>query len=284
MTKAASDTAEFFVLDSARLSETARAKASGFREARPFPHAVMDDFLPPEALRQVLTEFPKPGDIEWETFDDPSQKKLGSRLEAQMGPATRMLLYQLNSSVFLEFLEELTGIEGLIPDPYFGGGGLHQIERDGFLEVHADFNWHPKLQLDRRLNLLLYLNEEWEEEYGGHLELWNRDMTASEADILPVFNRCVVFETTDTSFHGHPKPLRCPPGRSRKSIALYYYTNGRPETERSSPHNTLFQQRPDGPAPYDPARPPGFAAGLHRFLRQVVPPICFDVWAKLRGK
>jgi Rps23 Pro-64 3,4-dihydroxylase Tpa1-like proline 4-hydroxylase len=93
--------------------------------------------------------------------------------------------------------------------------------------VHADFNRHEKLNLDRRLNLLLYLNRDWKEEYGGHLQLWTRDMGRCVVKVLPVFNRCVVFSTTDFSYHGHPDPLTCPPGRTRKSIAMYYYTNGR---------------------------------------------------------
>src|SRR5215210_1660828 len=133
-------------------------------------------------------------------------------------------------------------IEGLIPDPYFGGAGPHQILPGGFLKVHVDFNRHPLLQLDRRLNLLVYLKEDWEEAYGGHLELWDREMTRCERKILPVFNRTVVFSTTDFSFHGHPVPLSCPEGRSRKSVSFYYYTNGRPAEERSEPHDTIFRK------------------------------------------
>jgi Rps23 Pro-64 3,4-dihydroxylase Tpa1-like proline 4-hydroxylase len=140
----------------------------------------------------------------------------------------------------LLWLEALTGIEGLIPAPYFGGGGLHQIEPGGFLKIHADFNVHPKLKLDRRLNMLVYLNKDWRDEYGGHLELWDRDLSACRKKILPSFNRTVIFSTTDTSFHGHPHPLTAPVGMSRKSVSLYYYTAGRPEAERSAPHDTLF--------------------------------------------
>jgi Rps23 Pro-64 3,4-dihydroxylase Tpa1-like proline 4-hydroxylase len=151
----------------------------------------------------------------------------------------------MNSWEMLHFLERLTGIDGLIPDPYFGGGGIHQIEPGGFLEVHADFNWHPKLRLDRRLNMLIYLNRDWPEEYGGHLELWDRQLRECVRSILPVFNRTVVFSTTDSSYHGHPRPLGCPPGRTRKSVSLYYYTNGRPDEERSAPHDTIFRKRHD---------------------------------------
>jgi Rps23 Pro-64 3,4-dihydroxylase Tpa1-like proline 4-hydroxylase len=147
-------------------------------------------------------------------------------------------------SVFIDFLETLTGITGLLPDPHLWGGGLHQIQRGGFLKVHADFNRHERLDLDRRLNLLVYLNKDWKEEYGGQLELWSRDMKRCEERVLPVFNRCVVFSTTDTSYHGHPDELTCPEGWTRKSMALYYYTTGRSAEETSQSHSTLYQERP----------------------------------------
>jgi Rps23 Pro-64 3,4-dihydroxylase Tpa1-like proline 4-hydroxylase len=146
----------------------------------------------------------------------------------------------------LGFLETLTGIDGLVPDPYFGGGALHQIVPGGFLKVHADFNWHPKLRLDRRLNMLVYLNRGWRPEWGGALELWDGEMAGPVASILPLFNRTVVFTTTDSSFHGHPRPLACPDGTTRKSVSLYYYSNGRPESERSAPHDTIFPAAREG--------------------------------------
>ncbi|NEN95926.1 MAG: 2OG-Fe(II) oxygenase, partial [Moorea sp. SIO3I7] len=130
--------------------------------------------------------------------------------------------------------------------PHFVGGGLHQIEKGGYLKIHADFNRHTKLRLDRRLNLLIYLNKDWQEDYGGHFEMWDTEMTQSQKKILPVFNRCVIFSTTDFSYHGHPEPLTCPEGRTRKSLALYYYSNGRPaeELSKSGDHSTLFKARP----------------------------------------
>ncbi|HEV3457665.1 MAG TPA: 2OG-Fe(II) oxygenase, partial [Thermoanaerobaculia bacterium] len=99
--------------------------------------------------------------------------------------------------------------------------------------------------LDRRLNLIVYLNKDWLPEYGGEIELWDRDMRRCAQRVLPVFNRTIVFNTTDTSFHGHPTPLACPDGRTRKSVSFYYYSNGRPAEERSAPHDTLFQETPD---------------------------------------
>ena len=162
----------------------------------------------------MLADFPRPDEIPWRSFDSATEKKLGYTHEAPLGDRLRAFLWEMSAPPVLAFLEALTGIDGLIPDPYFGGAGPHQILPGGFLKVHTDFNWHPKLKLDRRLNLLVYLNKEWREEYGGHLELWNREVTVCERRILPVFNRTVVFSTTDFSFHGHPTPLACPPAMS----------------------------------------------------------------------
>ena len=178
----------------------------------------------------------------------------------------------MNSAPFLEFLKILTGISPLISDPRLEGGGLHQIERNGFLKIHADFNVHPLYKLDRRLNLLIYLNKDWEEAYGGHFELWDREMSRCIEKILPTFNRMVVFSTTDYSYHGHPDPLTCPPDRYRRSLALYYYTNGRPEEEKSATHSTLYQQRPkETPTLHD-----RLPSKVRAKLRRVLPPILAD--------
>ena len=214
-----------------------------YARAKPFPHVVIDDFFDPRLLDVVLSEFPGPDSIEWQRFRNAREIKLASAQEANFGPATRLLLYHLNCATFLEFLGTLTGIPDLIADPHFDGGGLHQIVRGGKLGIHADFNKHPRYGLDRRLNVLLYLNKAWREEYGGHLELWNRGMTSCEARIAPLFNRLMVFGTTDFTYHGHPDPLRCPEGMTRKSLALYYFSNGRPAEEVSGSHSTVFQAR-----------------------------------------
>lgn len=216
-----------------------------YQNAEPFPHIAIDGLFDEDVLTEVLAEFPGLNDIEWQRFENRTEKKLGYTYKQPLAPRLRNFLFEMNSPVLLEFLEQLTGIEGLIPDPYLGGAGPHQILPGGFLKIHADFNWHPIMRLDRRLNMLVYLNRDWEEEYGGHLELWDREMTRCVERILPVFNRTVVFSTTDWSFHGHPRPLSCPPDRSRKSVSLYYYSNGRPEAERSAPHDTIFKATPD---------------------------------------
>jgi Rps23 Pro-64 3,4-dihydroxylase Tpa1-like proline 4-hydroxylase len=209
----------------------------------PFPHITIDGLFDDAELDAVLRDFPSPEETRWMRFDNPREKKLGFFYEASaISERIRHFLDAMNGFEMLLFLEALTGIDGLIPDPYFGGGGLHQIEPGGFLKVHADFNVHPKLKLDRRLNMLIYLNKEWREEYGGHLELWDAELRGPRQRILPAFNRTVVFSTTDTSFHGHPHPLTSPPGVTRKSVSLYYYTAGRPESEQSAPHDTLFRE------------------------------------------
>jgi hypothetical protein len=229
-----------------KLNADPAALHAGYVGARPFPHVVIDGLFPDDRLRAVLAEFPAPDEIEWRRFDNATEKKLGYWHESTLRPTLQLFLYEMNSPPVLQFLEVLTGIRGLIPDPYFGGAGPHQIVPGGFLKVHVDFNRHPLLNLDRRLNLLVYLNEGWTDEYGGHLELWPPDMTRCERRILPVFNRTVVFGTTDASFHGHPGPLTCPPGESRKSLSFYYYTNGRPEAEGAVPHDTIFKKTHPG--------------------------------------
>ena len=215
-----------------------------YQEGVPFPHFVFDDFFDDHVVEKVLLEFPGKSDIDWIDYYDRGQVKLANEKESNIGLFTRYLLYSLNSSTFLTFLEELTGIQDLISDPYFRGGGLHNISRGGKLGVHIDFNKHQKYNLDRRLNLLLYLNKGWKEEFGGHIEFWDSGMKQCVKKLLPIFNRMVIFNTTETSFHGHPEPLNCPSDRSRKSLALYYYTIGQQEDDVSSTHSTLFRTRP----------------------------------------
>ncbi|HEY3137905.1 MAG TPA: 2OG-Fe(II) oxygenase [Blastocatellia bacterium] len=263
-----------------RLEEIAYSLNEQYQFAKPFPHIIIDDFLPAELLEPLLDQFPKPGQVTWREFDNDNEKKLEFSKAESMPTDIRDFLYFLNCRVMLEFLERLTGIDALIPDPYFGGGGLHEIERGGKLEVHADFNWLDKLRLDRRLNLLLYLNKDWREEYGGHLELWSRDMTECVKKVLPIFNRCVIFSTTDYAFHGHPLPLTCPAGQTRKSIATYYYTNGRPEEEKSSPHSTLFQRRTGGTS----ENQSNGVRMVKSVVRSIVPPIILDGYRFVRDR
>lgn len=258
-----------------KMGRILKEKTESYRTADPFPHLMFDNFLDDEdILNRVLEEFPSKDQIEWTKFDDYHEVKLASKSESQLGLHTRHLIYHLNSSIFINFLEGLTGINGLIPDPHLWGGGLHQILPGGKLGVHADFNRHPQMNLDRRINAIVYLNKDWKDEYGGHLELWDIKMEKCAQKVLPVFNRLVIFNTTDFSFHGHPEPLRCPEGRSRKSLALYYYSNGRPAEELSGAHSTLYQLRPGEKT----------KRTFKQVVKKFIPPIVHDLRNSLKKK
>ena len=234
--------AAYGYFDAISLRERGRELNKSYVGATPFPHIVIDDFLSAEVLDLCLANFPSSPDPESVSFERAQERyKTSFNPDYLAGPA-RSLFYSLNSQPFVQFLENLTGIEGLIPDPYFLGGGFHQTTNGGHLSVHTDFNLHKPLQLERRLNVLIYLNRGWDLSYGGALELWDRDVKQCVRRIAPEFGRCVVFSTTDTSFHGHPEPVRHPEGKPRRSIALYYYTATWDDAKRSV--TTQFQARP----------------------------------------
>lgn len=265
-----------FHFEAEQLLPLADQHRDGYLSAQPFQHIVFDDFLPASVLDEVLGEFPSPQREEWKSFDGVRERKLATKDDSLLGDATRHLLAEFNSAAFIDFLQRLTAIDGLVPDPHFEGGGLHQIERGGHLSIHADFNRHPHTRLLRRLNVIVYLNRDWEDDFGGALELWSRDMRSCDKKVLPVFNRCVIFSTTDTAFHGHPEPLNCPDGWTRKSMALYYYSA--PDgggVER--PHNTLFRTRPGEAKPLR-AWTRDYARERAKELAWLVtPPILLDV-------
>ncbi len=268
-----------FHFDSQRLRELAAAHRPEYAAAKPYPHIVLDDFLPESVLDEVLAEFPSAEEDAWWRFESENERKLASRDDSRMGECTRALLAELNSAAFIDFLVELTSIRGLVPDPHLEGGGLHQIVRGGHLGVHVDFNRHPLTNLDRRLNALIYLNRDWEADYGGALELWSRKMERCEQRILPLFNRLVVFNTTEHSFHGHPEPLNCPEDRSRRSLALYYYSNGRPEENGAAPpsHNTVW-------AGSGQALELAGGGRVKRIVRQITPPVLLDALRAARRR
>lgn len=206
-----------------RLAALARDHRQEYAANRPFPHICFDDFLPIDVAEGLLASFPSPDATHWSRTDIPQERKLSSEDERFIPAPIRQFLYACNTSRFVTFLEHLTGVSGLIPDPYYAGGGMHQIVRGGKLGVHVDFNKHGRLKVTRCLNVIVYLNKEWRDEYHGHLELWDAERAGCVARYAPTFNRCVIFGTTGKSYHGHPHPLACPEGMSRKSVALYYY-------------------------------------------------------------
>ena len=181
------------------LETFAKSKNKEYINSSPFPHIVIDNFFNETILNDILSEFPKNLDnIGYQYKTKVEQKKFTLNDSKLLSENTSNFINFLNSQIFLDFLQTLTGInEKLQSDPYLQGGGLHELRNDGYLNVHADFNIHPTLKLDRRLNILIYLNKNWEDEFGGNLQLWNEDMTKCEKKIIPIFNRMVIFSTTD---------------------------------------------------------------------------------------
>lgn len=227
--------------DAAAMKEKGLDLRETYVNNSPFPHIVIDDFVSPAMLEACLDDFPAPARAE-ASFDRDQERYKTAYNPEVLSPRVRSFFYSLNSRPFLQFLENMTGVAGLIPDPYFMGGGFHQTKQGGHLGVHADFNLQAPLKLERRLNLLIYLNKDWREEYGGSLELWDLEMKNCVKRVTPEFNRCVVFSTSATSWHGHPEPVAHPEGKPRRSIALYYYTATWNGAARA--FTTQFKKRP----------------------------------------
>lgn len=261
------------------LEATALKFHNEYQNNVPFPNIHFNDFFNVDFLDKILAEFKINEQRDSVFFNDTNQLKWSSEGESSFGENTRTFIHFLHSEPFLDFLQNLTGIkETLLPDPYLIGGGLHEIKKDGFLKIHADFNKHPKTKLDRRINVLIYLNKEWKEEYGGHFELWNKDMTSCERKIKPDFNTLAIFSTSDFSYHGHPNPLLCLETMSRKSIALYYYTNGRPSQDIHSglqEHGTLFKARKNETMDNEVKKT---KINYRAILKDFIPPIILRWW------
>lgn len=212
-----------------------------YQSAAPYPHVVIDDFLDTELAITLSEKFPSSTQRQWVRFSNEREKKLAYSDVYNLGDDTdlfRSAIAKMESRDFLDRLAQLVDVDELHTDHTYLGGGLHRIERDGHLALHSDFNFHPRLRKKRKVNLLLFLNRDWKQEWGGHLELWKRDMSECAKKITPIFNRCVIFTTESDSWHGHPHPLTCPEGVARKSIALYYYTDEHIEYT----HGTIFRK------------------------------------------
>lgn len=228
--------------DREQCAAAGRALHESYVTAQPFPHIVIDDFLSRDILDGVLSDFPS---SEGRSFYDDEHTRFKYQYRPDEIPSAliRNLFAELTGAAFIGFLEELTGIKGLLADNLFEGGGLHETKSGGRLGVHADYTMHKDLKVERRINLLVYLNHDWLPEYSGELELWDKKMRECNVKVQPVFGRAVIFNTTRDSWHGQPEPVACPPDRSRKSIATYYFTAA--DSVATIPnHLTNFQVRP----------------------------------------
>lgn len=230
------------IIDLEKVRYRFKANEANYQDAHPFPYGQFDDFLEPWAAEQAMNAFPKVEDQGWIHYIHVNEKKHGLNKMDRIPTFLQAVIRELNSPAFVKVLSELTGIPGLKADPSLEGGGLHQTQRGGFLNIHADFTVHPhKRNWRRRVNVLVYLNQDWEPNYKGELELWTRDMKECAAKISPVFNRCVIFNTDDDSYHGLPEPIQCPQDMTRKSVALYYFTE---EDTAPKKRATNYRARP----------------------------------------
>lgn len=255
--------------------------AQEYKDADPFPHIVMDGILPDEFMQQILENFP----VEAISSDRVFNIGYGGQFKRQVMPEdcnafNRSLFHFFNSRPMLQFLEGLTGIEGLLPDPYFEGGGFHETSRGGKLGIHADFRINGRLHVQRRLNILIYLNPVWQDEWLGQLELWDREMKTCKARVSPILNRCVVFSTDADTWHGHPDELNTPEGVTRRSLALYYYTASRDIYHDVPNMSTLYKARPEDSASVK-AEARRFQAD--QYFRQWAPPIAVRGFYKIRS-
>jgi Rps23 Pro-64 3,4-dihydroxylase Tpa1-like proline 4-hydroxylase len=255
-------------LDLDRVHAIATDRRAEFANAQPFPHAVIEGLLRPSVAAALAAEFTTSrGD--WIFYHHVNERKRGYNDVARMGPVSRRVVADLNDPAFLAVLGELSGLANLQADATLEGGGLSDMEPGGYVNVHSDFLSHSRERTwTRRLNLIVFLNDGWSESDGGHLELWDRDVRTPVRRILPTFNRCVVFATGAESFHAVP-PIRCEHGRSRKSLALYYFEDeGRPRPIRS----THYVPRPaDGIATRAFIRADGWLLRAYAILKRHTP-------------
>jgi len=211
-------------------------RAGEFKNATPFPHIVIDNFL--LYSQPLAAEYPRQ-DAAWTVHANPNVGRQFQGDETHYRPLFRAFAQSVNTRRFLLFLETLTGIEGLLGDPYFVGGGAMSAGRGDHLAVHCDFNWHYKLHMHRRLNALFYLTPDWKAQWGGELLLTNDDRTV-ERTCLPLFNRLIVFKVTDHSWHGQPNKLMCPENVRRNVFSAFYYTAATDE-QINDPHLTKYR-------------------------------------------
>ena len=231
------------LFDDPHYAALAKRTSPEFRAAKPFPHIMLDNFLPDHSASLLALMYPAPDkDAGWTTHANPNVKRMFSGNEVLWNPVFRLFAQATASRQFLLFLETLSGITGLIPDPYYIGGGAMVAGRGDFLNMHCDFNFHYRLKCYRRLNALFYLTPDWKEEWGGNLILQGNEAGGPYSiAYAPLFNRVIIFEVSDTAWHGQPEPMTCPEGAWRRVFSAFYYTSWSTKEEQA-PHLTVYKQ------------------------------------------
>ncbi len=215
--------------------------------AEPFPFLLIDDFLRKDFAEEIHRAFPSYSEVAavGKTNRTVNEKgKFQVTDSREFAQPIRRLHEMLASEEFLEFVSGVMGIPNLLADEELTGGGIHQTGSHGILDVHVDFNYIPERQLHRRLNILIYFNKGWNSAWGGNIELWDKDVKVCRHSLSPAFNRCLIFETNEFSYHGVTS-VQCPEGVSRNSFAGYYYTKEAPAQWTGESHSTIFKARPN---------------------------------------
>jgi len=206
------------------LQNESQSLRQSYLAAKPYPHVAIDNLFAPELLDRLLAEYPDRDRRDWLVWDTKNELKSTSRGIEGLSTFTQLLCLWLNSKDVIKSIESIVGLDNLVGDPLFHGAGLHEMYRDGWLNMHADYTKHFSLPLMRRINILIYLNRDWQSEWEGDLVMQDAKNREDRASYSPCFNRTIIFPTTAKTFHGVPKPLSCPPDRSRKLLSIYYWT------------------------------------------------------------
>ena len=243
-----------------------------FQSADPFPHVVIDNLFAPELLDRVAMDYDRMQDEDWIKYNNANEVKYGTRPNVQLGTGSQVYFDTIHRAKFSQFLTAVSGINALITDPMLRGGGLHEIPVGGKFKVHIDFTRHADTKLDNRLVLITYLNRAWQDQWGGALELWSSSECVQK--VVPVFGRSILFAHTASSFHGHPDPVNTPDGRTRRSVAAYFYTNGRPDPTPAERITTRFLNAAEDPV--------SARMAVKRGLKPFLPPILVSGARKAR--
>ena len=212
---------------------------STFVKTQPHPILVLDDFLPISTAKKLQAECESVPTEHWTEFT-----RRGSYMKEcknlDYSPEAVNIVNQLHSTTGLKWLEKITGIQGLLPDPHLTGAGYSRSFNGDSLKVHTDFNWNDELKLHRKLTLIVYLTEEWQEEFGGHIEFYDDTNKNLVQSVFTKFNRCVIWQYHKTGFHGYPTPIQCPDRVSRNTLRLFYYVSNSQYLEDDPPHRSLY--------------------------------------------
>jgi hypothetical protein len=257
------------LLPTARMQSEKTHMREAYAAGTPYPHVVIDGLWDVEVLDRIIAEFPKPEQRDWIAYDTPHELKQTSRGLFGLSPFTQVFLLQVCSPPFLEFVSEVTGEKDLVPDPLYHGAGLHESFTGGWLNLHVDWTKHPVLPLARRLNMIIYLNRDWDPSWGGEIELCDFETKVCGAKVTPLFNRTLIFPTTTTALHGFPSPIKCPTHRTRQSISLYYWNRDPVAIKTAGNVNFLPGQKD---------------TRVRAVLRSIVPPILLTARHALRKK